>query len=231
MKILAIIPARGGSKGVPGKNKKHIDGIPLVQYTIDVVKQILECKDIYVSSDDSDILNIAKENDLRIHIRPNNLSCDLSPISDTITEVIKLAEQDNLVSYDYIMLLQPTAPIREVFHIQEAITLLSEDNLAASLVSVSESVDIHPARMYKLDGVRMTSFMPELENERRQDLPKAYCRNGSIYIAKKSAFIEQETIMAKPSIAYIMDGMYWANIDEPKDVLITEVLIKEWKKL
>ena len=100
-----------------------------------------------------------------------------------------------------------------------------------SIISVIEMDDVHPARMYWQDDNRMLkSILPEFEQTRRQDIPKALYRNGAIYLTRVSKLKEERELMVKPSLPYIMDSKYLVNIDEPRDLLIAEVLVKAWKE-
>ena len=121
MKVIAIIPARAGSKGVPGKNKKLIDGKPLISYTIEAALQSKLLSEVWVSSDDAEIIELAKQYPgIRIHNRDTVLATDHSPVADTVKEIIKQTD------CDAVMLLQPTAPIRTGKNIDEAIRVLQE---------------------------------------------------------------------------------------------------------
>lgn len=225
MRIGALIPARGGSKGVPGKNKKIIDGKPLISYSIEAAIESQAFQKIIVSSDEDAILDIAKQyKEVVLHKRDAGLASDTSPIIDT---VIQIAELNDL---DAVMLLQPTAPIRSAKNITEAITLFKNNPDAGSVVSVVEMTDIHPARMYWKREKALQPILQEFETTRRQDIPPAYYRNGSIYLVSTRTAIEYRTMMAKPMIPYVMPFDWLLNIDEPRDILIAEALIPAWKK-
>jgi CMP-N-acetylneuraminic acid synthetase len=229
MKILAVIPARGGSKGVPGKNIKIIDGLPLISYSINVALDVFSPCDIVVSSDWDKILNIAQGYGVSIHKRDRELASDVSPIADTIFAVLNEFEKKNNTIYDLIMLLQPTSPIREMFHLEEAIDRINTHKDTNSLISVCKMTDMHPARMYNIKNEYLKPIIPEYETLHRQDIPPAYYRNGSIYIVRRNEFVKTNSLMTKPSIPYIMDVKYLANIDDYRDFLIAETLIKAWK--
>lgn len=228
LSILTIIPARGGSKGVPFKNKRIINGIPLIQYTTNIALQCEFLDDIYVSSDDDEILNIAKRGRIICMKRPTELSHDLSHISDTIEYVLHKVEEERQKTYDAILLLQPTAPLRERKHIVEIIQLLENSPEIKSIISLCEMRDMHPARMYNIENGILQSLLPENENTRRQELKPVYYRNGALYLVRRDAFLKQRTVMAVPSKGYVMEDKYLLNIDEPRDMKIAEVLLKEY---
>ena len=223
IRVIAVIPARGGSKGVPNKNKKNIAGKPLISYTIESALKSKLLAGIIVSSDDLEILEIAKQyKNVRIHQRKKSMSSDISPVGDTVNEIIK----DELI--DAVMLLQPSAPIRTGNNIDEVILQLHNDKNINSVISVVTMHDIHPARMYWNKNNYLIPIMQEYEKNRRQDIPPAYYRNGSIYITRISSFIENKSFVTKPVAPYIMPYNWLLNIDEPRDILIAEILIPAW---
>lgn len=225
MKVIAIIPARGGSKGVPGKNKKPVAGKPLISYTIDAALQSNLLSEVWVSSDDPEIIAIARQYPaVLIHERGHSLATDQSPVADTVKQVIAQT------TCDAVMLLQPTAPIRTGENIDAAIGLLIGSAETNAVISVVAMNDIHPARMYWKNADALVSILPEYEQSRRQDIPPAYYRNGSIYLVRRTAFEEQHSLMVKPIMPYIMPLDWLLNIDEPRDMIIAEALIPAWKK-
>ena len=226
MSVLAIIPARGGSKGVPGKNGKELNGKPLIHYSIDVALGVPVISDVVVSSDCDKILSVSAREGVFCSKRPEYLAGDSSNVIDTILYEIEEAKKRTGKNYEYVLLLQPTSPFREVFHILEAIEKIQQSK-ANSLISVTAMDDIHPARMYNVnsDGL-IQSLFPEWETARRQDIPPVFYRNGAIYLAKISAVIETRSVMCKPSLPYVMDTKYLANIDNERDWIIAEALAK-----
>ena len=128
------------------------------------------------------------------------------------------------------MLLQPTAPIRTSENIDEAIMLLVAAGNTNSVISVVAMNDIHPARMYWKKDDTLVSILPEFEQSRRQDIPPAYYRNGSIYLVRRNAFEQEHSLMIKPITPYIMPLDWLLNIDEPRDMIIADALIPAWKK-
>ncbi len=225
MKIIAIIPARGGSKGVPGKNKKHVDGKPLISYSIETALQSKQLAGIWVSSDDPEILQLAGSfPGILLHQREEAIAGDNSPVAETVNAIIRQS------GCDAIMLLQPTAPIRTSENIDEAIRLLDTNKQINSVISVVAMNDIHPARMYWKENGQLISILPEFELVRRQEIPPAYYRNGSIYLVRREAFEKEQSLMVKPTLPYEMPLNWLLNIDEPRDMIIAEALIPAWKK-
>ncbi len=223
--VTSIIPARGGSKGVPNKNKKVIGGKPLIAYTIEAALNSKFLGKIVVSSDDSEIIEIAKQYEgVAVHKRAESMASDTSPVSETVYAII--ADDD----IDAVMILQPTAPIRTGKNIDEAIQQLNDHDTVNSVISVVQMNDIHPARMYWNRELTLVPIMPEFEKSRRQDIPTAYYRNGSIYLTRKKAFMANQSFITKPIMPYIMPFNWLLNIDEPRDILIAEALIPAWIK-
>lgn len=229
MKILAIIPARGGSKGIPGKNIYPILGKPLLQYTIEAAIESKKLYKICVSSEDPAIIGAAeKYEQIKIHFREHEIAGDTSPVSETIQAVVN--EYSLIDNLDAILLLQPTSPIRTGKQIDEAIELFERSPRANSLISVCPMDDVHPARMYWKKNDFLNPILAEFEETRRQDIPKAWYRNGSIYIVRTKAFERYKSVMIKPSIGYEMPTTQLLNIDDPRDLLIAEPLINAWQK-
>ncbi len=227
MKTIAIIPARKGSKGVPRKNTIPLLGKPLISYTIEAALKSQHVSGIIVSSDDEKVLDIVSQfKKVEFHLRPDSLASDTSPISDTIEDVLSKFSIAN--EADYLMLLQPTAPLRTEKNIDDAIQLMVENPAFNSLVSVCEMQDMHPGRMYWKEDKILTPIMNSYEHLRRQDIPVAYYRNGSIYIVKKEIFCLKKQVIVTPTGAYIMPYAWLLNIDEKRDVIIAESIMKAW---
>ena len=233
MNVLAIIPARAGSKGVRGKNKKLIGGLPLIEYSVQVAIKSKKIKTIVITTDDSEIVQrYANNNNLIIRDRPRKLASDESPIIKSILDVITTYQNIlNKEKIDAIMLLQPTSPIRTPLDIDSTIDLLSSNKRFNSIISVCELNDIHPGRMYWIDSTGgLNNIMPQYEKTRRQDNPPIYFRNGAIYLARLNSLIKSSSIMVEPSLPYIMSSEFLLNIDSERDLLISEIIINAWEK-
>ncbi len=224
MRVLGIIPARGKSKGVPGKNLLNIAGKPLIQYTIDAALQSNKLTSIYLSSDDEEILRFGKKSGINIHRRSDFLATDESPVTATISKILSGLSDE----FDAIMLLQPTSPLRQGQDIDRAIAMLEDNDEVNSVISVVEENEHHPARMYSYINNYLEPLMPSLEDKRRQEVPLTFFRNGSIYLTRVNAFRNNFSVMNKPIMPYIMDAQWLLNIDNPKDVLLARVLIPTW---
>ncbi|GIU70250.1 MAG: hypothetical protein KatS3mg002_1486 [Candidatus Woesearchaeota archaeon] len=222
--ILAIIPARGGSKRLPRKNILPLAGKPLIAWTIEAGLGSKYLDEVVVTSDSDKILEIA--NNYKVHIikRPPELATDTASTIEVVEHVLSSIDK----KFDFIVLLQPTSPLRTAKHIDEAIELLFEKN-ADAVISVCE-VDHSPLWCNTLpEDLNMSNFLPkDVKGKRSQDLPKFYRLNGAIYICKTDKFLEEKTFFLNKNIyAYIMDRKYSIDIDEEIDFKLAKVLIKE----
>jgi CMP-N,N'-diacetyllegionaminic acid synthase len=230
MKTLAIIPARAGSKGVPGKNVRLVHGKPLVAWTIECALAARGLDRLVVSSDDDAVLSVARGySGLEARRRPAELAEDQTPIVSVVAHSLAEEERAGGGPFDVLALLQPTAPLREPLHVEQALAALREG--VNAVISVTAAADLHPARTYDMaeDGV-LSARDPAKEQARRQDLPPVYHRNGSLYVVRRAAFERQHALMARPAVGYVMDERYRLNIDEPRDLLVAEALVAAWRQ-
>lgn len=224
--FLAIIPARGGSKRLPRKNILDLCGKPLISWSIEAALKSKYISKVVVSSDDEEILNISSNFGADIIKRPYELANDTATTFDAIKHAI-----NNLEKYDYIILLQPTSPLRNEKHIDEAIELL-EEKQADAIVSVCE-MEHSPlwSNILPEDGNMRGFLREEILNKRSQDLEKYYRLNGAIYICKIDKLLENKSFFLKDNIfAHIMDRKSSIDIDEEIDFEIAKVLINKGKK-
>lgn len=216
--FLAIIPARGGSKRLPRKNILDLCGKPLIAYTIEAALKSKSISKVVVSSDDEEILNISKKFGADIIKRPIDLARDTATTFDAIKHTI-----DNFEKYDYIVLLQPTSPLRNEKHIDEAIQLLKEKN-AHAVISVCK-MEHSPLWSNTLpkDGSMNNFLEEEILKKRSQDLEKYYRLNGAIYICRTDKLLKNKDFFIKDYIfAYVMDRESSIDIDEEIDFEIAE---------
>jgi len=219
--FLAIIPARGGSKRLPNKNILNLNGKPLIAYSIEAALQSKYINNVVVSSDSDNILNIAKSFKAQTIKRPDYLATDTAKSFDAIKHTI-----ENMPHYDYIVLLQPTSPLRDANNIDQAINLLEQKN-ADAIISVS-AMEHSPLWANTLDdNLSMKNFLKdEVLNKRSQDLETYYRLNGAIYIAKTNKLLEEETFFLKDNIfAYIMSRENSIDIDEDIDFQLAKIIL------
>lgn len=221
-KILAVIPARGGSKGIPEKNIVEINGRPLIDYTISEALESKYLDRVITSTDSEKIAEIATKCGAEVpFLRPKSLAGDQSKTIDVLINLIKqLSVKDN--NFDYIVLLQPTQPLRKAFHINEAIKLII-DNDYKSLASVSLVKD-NPILVRTIDNNgRMENLIHVSSTVRRQDFPVYYKVNGAIYINRIDDDFNEHTSLNDNLYPYIMDKEYDLDIDEPFDLEVLKM--------
>ena len=229
MNILGLIPARGGSKGVKGKNIRIIDGKPLIHYSIEAATDSEVLNFLAVDTDDEEIGKVASETGVQLLMRPKELAQDNSNIVDVALRVLEQFEIHG-IPVDILVLLQPTAPIRTGNNIDEAVQMLIDNPEEEAVISVVPMEDTHPARMYYREDDRLISLDPELEFKRRQELEPVFYRNGCIYAIRTQVLKSQKTFMPKKKLGYVMNSNWLANIDDERDLILTEALVKAWKE-
>lgn len=225
MNTLVIIPARAGSKGLPGKNIKHLNGKPLIQYTIEIARNLFDDKDICVSTNDIQTVDVVKALGLNVpFLRPENLSTDTSTTRDVVLHALDYY-QKNGVLYDQVLLLQPTSPFRTVDHIKEIVLLKEQANDVEMVVSVQES-KMNPYFNLFEEGNGYLIKSKSGHFTRRQDCPKVYSYNGSVYLFDSNSIREKqfhEFIKIKKFV--MSDAIYNVDIDTDLDWIIAEHII------
>jgi len=220
--FLAIIPARGGSKRLPRKNILDLVGKPLIVWSIEAGLKSKYIDKVIVTSDDNEILGIAKQFGSYTIKRPEVLANDVATSFDAIKHTI-----ENVEKYDYVVLLQPTSPLRTSEQIDQAIELM-ESKKADAVISVCE-MDHSPLWSNTLPhDDNMSNFLrDEVKNKRSQDLEKYYRLNGAIYICDTDKLLGKKSFLLKENIfAYKMDRESSVDIDEKIDFQFAEILIK-----
>jgi len=226
-KILGIIPARGGSKGLPRKNIIPLLGKPLIAWTIEQAKESRYIDKVIVSTDDREIAEVSKKYGAEIpFLRPKELAEDDSKVIDAILLVIEWIEKNDMY-YDLIVLLQPTTPLRTSEDIDNSIELLFSKK-AQAIVSVCE-VEHHPhlANTLPEDGSMENFLSFELANKNRQQLPVFYRLNGAIYLAYLDYLMAKKGFFGEGTYAYLMQRRKSIDIDNDIDLKFTEFLLKD----
>jgi len=219
--FLAIIPARAKSIRLPRKNILDLCGKPLIAWSIEAGLKSKYIDKVIVTSDDDEILNISKKFGAKTIKRPKELAGDKSTTFEAIKHTI-----ENLEKYDYVVLLQPTSPLRTEQHINKAIELLEEKN-ANAVVSVCE-MEHSPLWSNTLPQDRnMNNFLrDEVLDKRSQDLEKYYKLNGAIYICQTDKLLDNQNFFLKDSIfAYVMDRESSIDIDEEIDFKFAKIIM------
>lgn len=221
-KVLAIIPARGGSKGVPRKNIRLVGGRPLIAWTIEEAKKSKYIDRLILSSDDNEIISIAESLNCEVpFIRPDELAQDhvtgLEPVLHALATI-----NDN---FDYVVLLQPTSPLRIVEDIDECIKKCVAQN-APGCVTVT-TPDKSPFWMYSLDDQGRLSPIIKQENPvlLRQQFKSVYALNGAVYVAKIDWFVKNRKFISDETIAYLMPKTRSVDIDTEWDLRICDIYL------
>lgn len=221
--ILAIIPARGGSKGIPHKNIIELCGRPLISYTIEAGLKSRYIDYLMVSTDDEQIAKISKECGAEVpFMRPLELASDTSKTLDAVLHAIHTLQKIGR-DYDSLVLLQPTQPLRTAADIDGAIERYYECG-ETSLVSISE-VDDHPILIRTVEDNKLKPLLDMSSTCRRQDMPKFYRVNGCIYINKISE-LHDNTSFNDNEMPYLMEKDHSVDIDELSDLVIAEYFMK-----
>lgn len=228
--VLAIIPARAGSKGVPGKNVKRFDGKSLTAYACELAVSIPSITQTILTTDDEELLQLDKHYPIVALRRPAHLATDDALVQQAILHALQFAEEKFSTRYDFILLLQPTSPLRTARQAEAIIALLQNNAEADGVVSVVQTEDAHPARMYRVEDGMMYALQPAEEFALRQQLPLVYLRNGCFYLARREALLREDTIIVSKKLAYIMPAAWALNIDSPTDALLAEILFPKWKQ-
>lgn len=224
MKLLAIIPARGGSKGVPGKNIKLLNGKPLIWYTIEAAKEVFESNSVCVSTDDEKIKEVAERAGLQVpFIRPSELATDEAGSIGVLFHAIEFYRGTGFDA-NVIVLLQPTSPFRSGAHIHEAMKLF--DNTVDMVVSVFETKANPYTVLFEENSEGLLESSKYATFSRRQDCPKVWELNGAIYIIDVAALYKYRSFKGMRIRKYEMDERSSLDIDTWLDWEIAETLIK-----
>lgn len=221
-RVLAIIPARGGSKGVPRKNVKLLGGKPLIGWTIEAAKGSRYIGRIVISTDDEDVASVAKTAGCDLpFMRPAKLATDTASSVDVVAHTLEALEG----TYDWLALLQPTSPFRTGQHIDRAFELLQKYQ-RSSCVGVVKS-NKSPEWMFWLDnrGHSMSPVLDSAPPSRRQDCQAAYVINGAIYICSVEAFKKNKKLVLPDTVPYVMDDDDSLDIDTLEDFYRAEFKI------
>ncbi len=229
--VLGIITARGGSKGIPNKNIAPLHGEPLIAYTIDAAKNSKLLTRCIVSTDSYEIAAIAKKAGAEVpFLRPKDLSTDSALALDVLTHAIRWIEEQEKQTFDYVMMLQPTSPLRTGEDIDACIHIAAESD-ADSVFSMVELPDFAPQ---KIKTIEDGEIKPLLQEEQGQSDPrhkgkKAYKRNCAVYLTRTELILNDDQF-GKKSLAYVMPHERSIDINEPVDLELAEFWMKKLSK-
>ena len=230
--VLAIIPARGGSKGLPGKNVYDFAGFPLISYSIAAAKQAESVTRVIVSTDDEEIASVAREYGAEVPFkRPDEISGDFALDIETFDHALKWLANHEDYHPDYVVQLRPTSPLRPPQLIDDCIALMEKNPEAESIRGVVAAGQ-NPYKMWLMD--EGTDFMnpllkvdglDESYNSPRQKLPKAFWQTGHIDVIRPHVILEKQQMSGWPILAYHLDPRYTVDIDNLETLLYAEQLV------
>ncbi|MBL8059148.1 MAG: acylneuraminate cytidylyltransferase family protein [Chthonomonas sp.] len=213
MKILGFIPARAGSKGVPGKNHRLLSGMSLVERTFRIACESGVCDRIIVSTDDIAVMALARKIGLDVpFVRPAELSLDTTPMLDVLRHGVGVLE---LAGYrpDAIMLLQPTSPLRTAEQLREATSMLESGDSVCSVAEVPPTLS--PYSVMRIEGGWLKNFLDEGQKiTRRQDAPAAFVREGTVYLVRRDVLMEQGSIYGQRCVPMLVTGSISIDTEE-----------------
>lgn len=224
MNPLVVIPARGGSKGVPGKNIKLLNQKPLIYYTIEAARRVFEDQYIYVSTDSIEIKSIVEKTGLTVpFLRPEYLASDTATTRDVLLHALEHFTLTNKQEPNFIILLQPTSPFRNEIHINEALKLYKED--LDMLVSVMETTANPYYVLFEEDSKGFLTKSKKGNFTRRQDCPKVWQLNGAIYIINTKSLKNKKFNEFKNLVKYEMSQIDSIDIDDKIDFNFAEYIL------
>jgi len=231
-KILGLIAARGGSKGLPGKNVKLLLGKPLIAWTIEQGKESKYLDKLIVSTDDEEIAKVSKTFGADVpFMRPSALAQDNSPIFDTILHALDYLEKGGEV-FDVLVLLECTSPMRYRDDIDGLVKTLIDNGNADSVIGVVELSNDHPAWASKVVNGKLEKYCPDAENKKdtqRQQLGKAYL-SYSVYVTWKRNCAKYRSFSQPNTVPFFLKREQKLDIDDEVDYLLAESILKKYLK-
>lgn len=238
--ILALITAKGTSEGLPGKNIRPLLGKPMVAWSIDVARQCPYVDAVVVSTDSEEIAGIARTHGAEVpFLRPAHLASATASSFDVVEHAINFYRTEKNRTFDYLLLLEPTSPLRELSDVNEALERLIRTPEADSIVGVSEAVSAHPAFTVAVSPEGYLSSLFDAEGKsghqnesgvvlRRQDLKPAFFFEGTLYASKVSAYLEKRTFYHDTTLAHIVPKWKSPEVDDIYDFLTVEAMMRHF---
>lgn len=227
LRILGVIPARGGSKGIPRKNIRLLAGKPLLHYTAEAALACTELSQVVLTTDDHEIAEAGRRFGLDVpFLRPPELARDDTPTLPVVQHAVRFLEQ-NRERFDAVCLLQPTAPLRRSEDIQQCVRLLAETGADSVVTVLPVPPEYNPHWVYfkTPKGFLELSTGEDSPVPRRQLLPPAFHREGSVYLVRREVLMEHNSLYGRNVAGYLMDPARSVNIDTPADWAMAEALL------
>jgi CMP-N-acetylneuraminic acid synthetase len=218
VEVLALVPARGGSRAIPRKNLAPLGGRPLLAWTLDAARASATVTWLVVSTDDDEIAGVARKHGADVLRRPPELGTDETPMADVIAHAL-----EELGAIDTLVLLQPTSPFRRAEHVDGAVRLLHETGADSVVTVVEVPHRYRPGSLLALDGDRLVRLADD-RTTRRQDKPAVYARNGPAVLALRADRIGGD-LYAGDSRGYVMEPRDSVDVDTPFDLELAEFLL------
>jgi len=225
-RVVAVIPARGGSKSVPGKNIRPLGGKPLIAWSIEVAQQVKEIDRILVSTDDAGIAAVCRLRGAEVYTRPEHLATDDALVIDALKDLIEVLKAERQTP-EWIVLLEPTCPLRAAEDVRQCLKLVEQGGYDS--VATFKDAELNPHRAWKLiDGVPEVFIPGAIPWLPRQKLPRAYQLNGAVYVFR-AAMLEKETasLLLGELGAVLMPRERSQDIDDSLDFAIVEALLQK----
>ena len=232
IEVLAVIPARGGSKGVPRKNLREVGGRPLIAWSVDIAHEAVAAglaRRAVVSTDDPEIAEVARAAGGHVpFLRPVELAADGTRMAPVLRHAVLALEAADRRRYDWVLLLQPTSPFRTLDDLREAMRLAAQGG-CDSVISVVRVFEVHPVLMKRIENGRLVPFcVPEPEGTPRQQYePPAYTRNGAIYLTRRDVLVDRESIWGETVHPYIMPEERSLSIDTELHLRMADLMLRE----
>ncbi|MGC2331998.1 MAG: acylneuraminate cytidylyltransferase family protein [Candidatus Acidiferrales bacterium] len=225
-RVIAVIPARGGSKSVPGKNVQPLGGKPLLVWSIEVAQQVSEIDRIIVSTDDTHIASIGRSHGAEVYTRPPHLATDEALVIDALKDLLETLRSEGETP-EWVILLEPTCPLRTPDDVRDCLKLVAEGGYDS--VATFKEADLNPHRAWRLvDGVPEVFIAGAVPWLPRQKLPKAYQLNGAVYVFRASLLAQEtKSLLVGKLGAVLMPRDRSLDIDDSVDFTIAEVLLKK----
>jgi N-acylneuraminate cytidylyltransferase len=225
-RVIAVIPARGGSKSVPGKNIRPLGGKPLLVWSIEVAQQVSEIDRVLVSTDDAQISSVGKAHGAEVYLRPPHLATDEALVIDALKDLLETLRLEGETP-EWVILLEPTCPLRTANDVRDCLRLVIEGRYDS--VATFKEAELNPHRAWRIvDGhpkVFIDGAVPWMP---RQKLPKAYQLNGAVYVFRANLLVQEAASLLVGKLgALVMPRERSQDIDDRVDFSIVEGLLKE----
>ena len=228
-RVLGLVPARGGSKGIPRKNIRPLGGKPLLQYTIESARSARLLDRIVLSTDDPEIAEVGRRCGVEVPFeRPAELARDATPTLLVVQHALRWFEQRGEL-FDAVCILQPTSPIRAPGTIDACVDLLESKGVDTVITVLPVPAEHNPHWVFFQgpEGLLRLSTGERSPISRRQDLPAAFHREGSVYVTRRNVILEDQTILGSRVLGYQIDPDRSVNLDDPEDWERAERLVEE----